>query len=407
MKILKNNQNIIKKESYFSQYIIMKKIGFIPLRMGSKSIIGKNKRKMVGRPLFTWVLKEAIFSNLDEIVIFTDDEEVVNFVETQYPWTNKVKAILRNDENANDTASTESALLEFCEKINYDFEIICLLQATSPLTTYAAINETLALVESGKFDSTLTVVNTHRFIWSSKGTPLNYDLFNRPRRQDFDGLLIENGAVYSTTKEALIASKNRVSGKIGLVTMPEESLYEIDTTTDWLIVEELLINRLKYQKETQKITHLVLDVDGVFTDGTLFYSQEGELAKQFDVRDGMGLEILREHGVEVVVMTSEQSELVAQRMKKLKIEQVYLGVKDKFAFLQHLLSKKAISLGAIAYVGDDVNDLANLCSVGWSMAPSNANNAVKQHVDRILNHAAGSGAIREACEFILNYNKRF
>lgn len=385
----------------------MKKIGFIPLRKGSKSILGKNKRKMVGRPLFTWVLKEAIFSNLDEIVVFTDDEEIISFVESQYNWTTKVKAILRNTENANDTASTESALIEFSEKINYDFEIICLIQATSTFTTSLDINNSLETIQKDKMDASLTVVNTHRFIWSKEGKPLNYDVFNRPRRQDFEGLLIENGAVYCTTKEAFVASKNRVSGQIGMVKMSEESLCEIDTPTDWLIVEELLIKRLKSQKETKKISHLVLDVDGVFTDGTVFYSKEGELAKQFDMRDGMGLEILREQGVEVLVMTSEQSELVAQRMKKLKIKHVFFGVKDKYALLHHLQIEKSIPLGSIAYVGDDVNDLANICSVGWSMTPNDATAIVKQHADIILTQKSGSGAIREACAFIINYNKRF
>lgn len=385
----------------------MKKIGIIPLRKGSKSIAGKNKRKMVGRPLFTWILKEAIFSDLDEIVVFTDDAEIISFVESQYSWTPKVKAILRNDQNASDMASTESAIIEFAEKINHDYGILCLLQATSPLTTYVDINKSLDAIQNDHYDSSLTVVNTHRFIWSKEGKPLNYDVFNRPRRQDFEGLLIENGAVYCTTKEAFETSKNRLSGKIGLVNMQEETLYEIDTETDWSIVEELLINRLKRQKESHKITHLVLDVDGVFTDGTVFYSKEGELAKQFDMRDGMGLEILREQGVEVMVLTSEQSELVAQRMKKLKIADVFLGVKDKYALLQQLLIEKSILLSNIAYVGDDVNDLANMCSVGWSMAPNNATEAVKQHADIILTHPSGSGAIREACAFILNYNKRF
>lgn len=385
----------------------LKKVGCIPLRKGSVSIKNKNKRKMVGRPLFSWVLNEAIFSNLDEIVVFTDDQEIISFVKKQYHWTNKVKAILRSDDNANDTASTESALLEFCEKIDYDFEILCLLQATSPLTTSFDINKSLDKVLNNEHDAALTVVNTHRFIWTEKGESLNYDIFNRPRRQDFEGLLVENGAVYVTNKNAFLDSKNRVSGSIGLVKMPEETLYEIDNETDWLIIENLLINRLKEQKETQKITHLVLDVDGVFTNGTVLFSKEGELAKQFDMRDGMGLEIIRELGVEVVVMTSEESELVKQRMKKLNIKEAFFGVKDKYGLLQHLISEKRIDLSNIAYIGDDVNDLANMCSVGWSLAPKNAISIVKQNADIVLSTESLKGAIREACNFILNYNKRF
>ena len=385
----------------------MKKIGCIPLRKGSKSILGKNKRKMVGRPLFTWVLNEAIFSNLDEVYVFTDDIDVINFVETQYLWTPKVKAVLRDDENASDTASTESALIEFSEKIHQDYHVLCLLQATSPFTTSEVINKSLDVIQKDKKDASLTVVNTHRFTWDKTGKPINYDVFNRPRRQDFEGLLIENGAVYCTTKAAFLASKNRVSGSIGLVNMPEDALYEIDTETDWQIVESLLMNRLKKQKSTNKITHLVLDVDGVFTDGTITYTKDGEHTKSFDMRDGMGLEIIREQGITVWVMTSEQSELVAQRMKKLKIETVFLGVKDKYALLQHVLKEQNIQRINVAYMGDDVNDLANICSVGWSITPQNATDVVKQHADVVLSKNSGAGAIREACQFILNYNKRF
>ncbi|WOD43969.1 cytidylyltransferase domain-containing protein [Hwangdonia lutea] len=384
-----------------------KKIGCIPLRKGSKSIKNKNKRKMVGRPLFSWVLKEAVFSNLDEIFVFTDDPDIITFVNNQYGWTNKVKTILRDKENASDTASTENALIEFCEKIDNDFHVLCLLQATSPLTTSSDINKVLKVVADSEYDSALTVVNTHRFVWNEEGKPLNYDVFNRPLRQDFEGLLVENGAVYVTTKEAFLNSKNRVSGNIGLVKMPEETLHEIDSETDWTIIENLLINRLKNQKGTQKISHLVLDVDGVFTDGTVLYSKDGELAKQFDMRDGMGLEILREYGIEIIVMTSENSELVQQRMKKLKIENTFLGIKDKYALLQHLKSEQSFNLNNIAYMGDDVNDLANMCSVGWSLAPNNAVDIVKQNADVILSADSLKGAIREACAFILNYNKRF
>lgn len=385
----------------------MKTIGFIPLRKGSKGIPGKNKRKMVGRSLFTWVLKEAIFSDLDEIVVFSDDTEIINFVESQYPWTKKVKALLRDDENATDTASTENVLIEFCDKIKHEFDVLCLLQATSPFTTSEDINACITAIENNKYDSSLTVVNTHRFTWDKDGKPLNYDVFNRPRRQDFDGLLIENGAVYCTTKKAFLDSKNRVSGTIDLVQMPEDSLYEIDSETDWVIVEQLLINRLKKQKESNKITHLVLDVDGVFTDGTISYSKDGELSKQFDMRDGMGLEIIREQGVQVFVMTTENSPLVAKRMEKLNMPHVFLGVKDKYALLHQILMEKGIPWSHVAYMGDDVNDLANMCRVGWSMAPNNATTTVKQHADMVLSKASGQGAIREACEFIINFNKRF
>lgn len=385
----------------------MKKIAILPLRKDSKGIPGKNKKKMVGRPLFCWVLTEAVFSDLDTVYIFTDDEEILTFVEREYHWTPKVKAFLRNEKNANDTASTESTMLEFSEKINQDYDILCLLQATSPLALADDINRGLKKIMEETFDSAVSVVKTHRFVWNNDGTSQNYDVFNRPRRQDFEGLLIENGAVYCTTRKAFLESKNRVSGKIGLVEMAEESLMEIDNLSDWQIVEQLLIERQKSMKANKRIEYLVLDVDGVFTDGGIYYNEGGEFAKKFDMRDGMGLEILRQNNVKVVVLTSENSELVAQRMKKLQIQNVFLGIKDKYSFLKHFLAAKNSSFESVAYVGDDVNDLANICSSGWSFAPADATEIVKMHADIILNNNSGAGAIREVCEILLKYNKRY
>ncbi|WP_396601585.1 cytidylyltransferase domain-containing protein [Algibacter sp. R77976] len=384
----------------------MKQIGFIPLRKGSKGIPNKNKRKMVGRPLFTWVLGEAIFSNLDEVVVYTDDADVIDFISKEYHWTNKVTAKLRSEESASDTASTEFAMLEYCESINYNFDTFCLLQATSPFTRREDINACLEKLQDN-YDSAITVVNTHRFLWGKDGKPLNYNPHERPRRQDFEGLLIENGAVYTTTKESLKNTKNRLGNKVAVVEMPEESLQEIDSETDWTIVEQLLIERQKRDKKSDKITHFVLDVDGVFTDGTITYTKDGEHTKSFDMRDGMGLEILRQFNIKVMIMTSENSALVAKRMEKLKIEHVFLGVKDKFTLLNSIILKEGIALSNVAYIGDDVNDLTNICSVGWSLTPNNATDIVKNNADVVLSKNSGAGAIREACQFIMNYNKRF
>ncbi|MFC7444394.1 N-acylneuraminate cytidylyltransferase [Mesoflavibacter sp. HG96] len=384
----------------------MTSVGFIPLRKGSKGIPGKNKRKMVGKPLFTWVLGAALQSDLDTVYVYTDDLDIISFIEKEYHYTNKIKALQRSEASATDTASTESAMLEFAQTLDYNFDAICLLQATSPFTTATDINNSLALLSKG-YDSTVTVVNTHRFIWDASGKPLNYDYKNRPRRQDFDGLLVENGAVYTCLASVLKTKENRLGDAVGVVTMPEDSLYEIDTENDWTVVEQLLIQRQQQLKKAEKITHLVLDVDGVFTDGTITYTKDGEHTKQFDMRDGMGLEILRQFGVTVMIMTSERSELVAKRMEKLQIEHVFLGVKDKHTLLTQLAKTHQFSLNNVAYVGDDVNDLANICSVGWSLAPNNAMQEVINQADIILPKPSGAGAIRSACQFIKQYNKRF
>lgn len=384
----------------------MKAVGFIPLRKGSKGIPGKNKRKILGRPLFCWVLTEAIFSKLHEVIVFTDDSEIIEFVENQFSWSSKVKVVLRSEKNSVDTASTESAILEYSEAVSYNFDVFCLLQATSPFTKASDINTGLLKIKNGA-DASLSVVKTHRFIWTRQGDPINYEYENRPRRQDFEGLLVENGAVYCTTKKALQTSKNRISGNIVPFEMPEVSYTEIDSEADWITVENLLATNLRKQKINSKITHLVLDVDGVFTDGKVLFSENGELAKSFDMRDGMGLEILRQYQVKVMVMTSENSALVAARMKKLKIETVFLGVKDKFGLLQEYCLKNNLEMSNLAYVGDDVNDMANMCRVGWSFAPANAMDEIKRIADVNVAKKSGEGAIREVAQFIQKYNTRF
>jgi N-acylneuraminate cytidylyltransferase len=125
------------------------------------------------------------------------------------------------------------------------------------------------------------------------------------------------------------------------------------------------------------------------------------------MRDGMGLEIIREQGVKVMVITSEDSKVVQQRMKKLKIDDTFLGVKDKFSFLEHILLDRGIKFENLAYMGDDVNDLGNMLRAGWAICPANATKMVKYHSDLVLRHNAADGAIREATEFIINYNNRF
>lgn len=386
----------------------MKNIAIIPLRSNSKGIPNKNKKKLLGRPLFSWILTEASFSKLDKVYVYTDDKEILNYIQNNFSWSKKIIGLSRSAESATDTASTEMAMLEFVEKIDHDFDSICLLQATSPLTTRHNINEAIEKLENDTYDSILSVVATKRFIWNQDGTSVNYNHTERPRRQDFDGTLIENGAIYISTKKCFIKNENRLGGKIGFIEMNEDSLTEIDEIADFIIVEELLKNRLiQSKKGLNEIKALCLDVDGVLTDATLTVTEEGEFSKTFSVRDGMGISFLMDAGIEVIVLTSENSKTVSQRMKKLGITDTYLNVKDKFSFLEDLLVGKEYTRENIAYLGDDVNDMANIFSCGLGLCPKDADSSIINSADIILTREGGKRVLREACEFIIKYNQRF
>lgn len=215
-------------------------IAFIPVRGGSKSIPLKNIKPLAGKPLVCWNI-EALekCDAVDEIVVATDSNEIWETVSSRN--YKKVKLYRRSAENACDTASTESVMLEYIEYAELaDETIFMLVQATSPMTKTNHFEEALKQYAEGKYDSMLTCVRNYRFFWSEDGKSLNYDYRNRPRRQDFKGVLMENGAFYINTVGNIMRDGNRLSGKIGIYEMPGYTATEIDEPEDWMILEQLM-----------------------------------------------------------------------------------------------------------------------------------------------------------------------
>ena len=155
-----------------------------------------------------------------------------------------------------------------------------------------------------------------------------------------------------------------------------------------------------------KVRLFAMDVDGVLTDGGMYYSEQGEVLKKFNTRDGMGIEVLREKGIILVLITQEESKIVLKRAEKLKVEEVYIGVKDKLQVIKELAQKYGLTLDDVAYIGDDVNDLAVLKEVGVSFAPSDATPEVQQVVHHVLSRKGGEGVVREAVQLILDDEAR-
>ena len=143
------------------------------------------------------------------------------------------------------------------------------------------------------------------------------------------------------------------------------------------------------------------DVDGVLTDGGLYYSDSGEQTKKFNVWDGLGLVLLKQAGLVTAIITMDQTPLVKVRSAKLGIAEIHQGVKDKLTVLKELSSKYDLPLEEIAYVGDDVTDLPALRVVGFSAAPANARDPVRNKVQYVCKAKGGEGAIREVADLIL------
>ena len=385
-----------------------KRVAFIPVRGGSKSIPKKNIKKIAGKPLVYWVIEAAIDSKVfDDIFISTDDQEIIRIVQ-KHPKTDELTIIERSQETATDTATTESAMLEFAEQ--FEFDIIALIQATSPLLKAEDLKSAMEkYLNSDKADSLLSVCRQERFIWEKDkkgfGKPINYDPFIRPRRQEFSGFLVENGAFYITERKRLLNTKIRISGNIICFEMSPDTYYELDEPSDWPIIESLLEEHKtpNFSGKLKDIKLFLTDVDGVLTDAGMYYSEKGDELKKFNTRDGKGLELLRKNGIEVGIITSEDTQIVADRAKKLKVDFLYQGKKDggKLDAAREICDSMGIKLGDVAYIGDDINDLSIVEEVGFSAAPANAMESVRSQADYVCSHKGGEGCVREVAELII------
>lgn len=377
----------------------MRWVAFMPLRGGSKSIPGKNLRAIAGKPLFAWSLEQAIASGcFEQVYVATDSAAIGQAVQSRFPAT--VTVIDRAPHTATDAASTESAMLDFQSRVAFD--VIALIQATSPLTLAQDFRAAKARFIADGLDSLLTAVASKRFYWSRSAQPLNYDPLQRPRRQDFDGVLVENGAFYFTRAEILQALNCRLGGKIGIHEMAAETDTEIDEPGDWALAEKLLWQRRPAPSSSMPVRALVLDVDGTLTDGGMYYGADGEAMKKFNTRDAHGLQCLRDAGIRVAVISAEASPAVAARMRKLGIKDYHPGIRDKRPVLQAQADAWGLSLGEIAYIGDDLGDLECLRAVGHAFCPADAVPTIRAAVDHVCAHAAGAGAVREVCDLILS-----
>lgn len=382
---------------------MMKVIAFIPVRGGSKSIPLKNIKPFCGKPLVCWNIEALeVCPEVDEVIVATDSDDIWNTVESRN--YKKTTLYRRSAENACDTASTESVMLEYIHYANLDAEnIFMLVQATSPLTETKHFTEALQMYDKGEYDSVITCVRNYRFFWNEDGTSMNYDYMNRPRRQNFNGMLMENGAFYINTVGNILSNGNRLGGKIGIYEMPEYTATEIDEPDDWIILENLMRKHVlaHHTSEKSQIKLFISDIDGTLTDGGMYYSENGDELKKFNTRDGMGFGMLRKAGVKTAIITSEDRLLNQRRAEKLQLDYLVQGKREggKLAAAQSICEELGITLQDVAYIGDDINCIDLLSAVGIAACPSDAHQRVKDipHI-KVMSKKGGEGCVREFIE---------
>ena len=155
------------------------------------------------------------------------------------------------------------------------------------------------------------------------------------------------------------------------------------------------------RERAAKIRMLVLDVDGVLTDGKLYFDHAGNELKAFNTRDGLGMKALQRSGIEVAVITGRKSEAVSHRMAQLDIQHVYQGREDKLDAFLHLLELTGLEASQVCFAGDDWIDLPLLLRVGLAVSVADGEERVKEHAHWITKRNGGDGAVREICNLIL------
>jgi 3-deoxy-D-manno-octulosonate 8-phosphate phosphatase (KDO 8-P phosphatase) len=171
-----------------------------------------------------------------------------------------------------------------------------------------------------------------------------------------------------------------------------------------VIDENIKNNNSHLKKKIENIKIILTDSDGVLTDTGVYYSEKGEELKRFSIRDGMGIERLRKHlGIETIIVTGEGSGAVVGRAKKLKLNEYYLGVKDKLKVLDEVLRKNGLTKDNVAFIGDDINDYEIMQQVGLSASPADGMSYVKSIADYVCENKGGQGAFREFAELIIAF----
>jgi CMP-N-acetylneuraminic acid synthetase len=210
-------------------------IALIPARAGSKRIKNKNIKKFCGQPLIYWICKAVQESKQLNFGIVSTDSNKIKDIVNSFGFE-KIKIMNRDEFAATDEALSKHVIQDFLSKIDFSFKNFIYFNPTSPFMVASQIDYAIHNFEITKKDSQLCVVRQQRFQWFDYGYPKNYNIFQRPRTQDFKGELIEVGSCYISTYDNLIKYNDILGGNIGLLELPEYFYFELDTPLDWVVM---------------------------------------------------------------------------------------------------------------------------------------------------------------------------
>jgi N-acylneuraminate cytidylyltransferase len=380
-------------------------LALIPARGGSKSLPRKNVLPLGGIPLIAHTIRAAQAASLvTRVVVSTENAEIAALARRF-----GAGVVNRPIELASDEASSESALLhalDYLETVEgYRPDILCFLQCTSPLTAPDDIDGVLAAMIAAGADTALAVTRFHYFVWrqdaEGDAAGVNHDKAVRLRRQDRHREFLETGAVYAMVADGFRAARHRFFGRTVLHEMPASRVLEIDDPEDFVLAAERLdTNKRAKLALPSRVEGIAFDFDGVFTDDRVLVDEHGTEVVRCSRRDGMGIEMLRNAGLPMIVISKERNAVVARRCEKLRLE-YRQGQDSKIGALKAWIGNRGMDGEHVIYVGNDVNDLECMAAVGCAVAPADAHPKALAAASVVLRSQGGNGAIRELADMIL------
>ncbi|MFE0498557.1 cytidylyltransferase domain-containing protein [Streptomyces albidoflavus] len=388
-------------------------LAVIPARGGSKGVPGKNLAEVGGVPLVARAVHACRTARLvSEVLVSTDDPAIAEAARAAGATTVERPAPLSGD-----TATSEAAVLHALDtdeaRHGRLVDVVLLVQCTSPFLTADDVDGVTAAVLEGA-DTAVTAAPFHGFLWRdlatgatpSSGHGVNHDAAHRPRRQDRPEDLLETGAAYAMRGDGFRAVRHRFFGRTALVRTDPARVLEIDDPHDLARARALapLLDRNEAPGARRPgpgdVDAVVLDFDGTQTDDTVQIDAEGRERVSVHRGDGLGIAALRDAGIPLLILSTEQNPVVTARARKLRIPVLH-GVDRKDEALKQWCDEQGVDPARVLYAGNDANDLPCFALAGWPVAVASAHEPVRRAARAVTTAPGGRGAVREIASWLL------
>ncbi|MBP3079535.1 acylneuraminate cytidylyltransferase [Streptomyces sp. CHA1] len=388
-------------------------LAVIPARGGSKGVPGKNLAEVGGVPLVARAVHACRTARLvSEVLVSTDDPAIAEAARAAGATT-----VERPVPLSGDTATSEAAVLHALDTDEARHgrlaEVVLLVQCTSPFLTADDVDGVTAAVLQGA-DTAVTAAPFHGFLWRdlatgatpSSGHGVNHDAAHRPRRQDRPEDLLETGAAYAMRGDGFRAVRHRFFGRTALVRTDPARVLEIDDPHDLARARALapLLDRNEAPGTRRPgpgdVDAVVLDFDGTQTDDTVQIDAEGRERVSVHRGDGLGIAALRDAGIPLLILSTEQNPVVTARARKLRIPVLH-GVDRKDEALKQWCDEQGVDPARVLYAGNDANDLPCFALAGWPVAVASAHEPVRRAARAVTTAPGGRGAVREIASWLL------